>query len=256
MPVVHLFHTWLHYQQAGAGPDVILLHHATGSARTWRKQLPTLAAQFRVTAYDRAGFGQSQWLEAWPLDYLDRDVTELIALLDAWSMERAALVGHSDGATIALLAAARHPERVAGVLAESPHVAVEVPRCPEAIEQFVAGLAASPDLRASLERNHGPYAEQVVQRWQDRWCDPAFWPWDVSAELAAVRCPVLVVHGADDPYFSLQHSAMIAQRTQGKLTVLSALGHTPHAEAPEQFTMLLLEFLQGVHGLALLAAND
>jgi pimeloyl-ACP methyl ester carboxylesterase len=250
MPVCQLAHTALHYQQVGAGPDVVLLHHAIGSVRTWRKQLPTLATLFRTTAYDRPGFGQSQWLEAWPPDYLDQDVADLIALLDALGVDRAALVGHSDGATIALLAAARHPQRVAGVLAESPHVAVEVPRCPEAIEQFVAELAASPGLQASLQRNHGLRAAQVVQRWQDRWCDPAFWTWDVSAELAAVRCPVLVVQGADDPYFSVQHSAMIAQRTQGQLVVLPGLGHSPHVEAPAVFAPLLFDFLCAalVHG--------
>jgi pimeloyl-ACP methyl ester carboxylesterase len=246
MPICQLSRTALHYQQVGAGPDVVLLHHAVGSVRTWRKQLPVLAGQFRATAYDRPGFGQSTWADVWPADYLDQDVADLIALLDALGIERAALVGHSDGATIALLAAARHPQRVTGVLAESPHVAVEVPRCPRAVEQFVDGLDASPDLQASLARNHGPRAGEVVQRWRDRWCDPAFWSWDVSAELAAVRCPVLVVHGAADPYFSVQHSAMIAARAQGELIVLPGLGHSPHSEAPELFAPLLLGFLQSL----------
>lgn len=243
---LQLGHTSIHYQQSGAGRDVILLHHGTGSARTWRKQLPLLAARFRATAYDRPGFGQSQWLDAdvWPLDYLDRDVDDLAGLLDALGIGQAALVGHSDGATIALLAAARHPQRVAAVLAEAPHVAVETPRCPDAIAAFVADLAESPDLQASLARNHGPRAAQVVQRWHDRWTDPAFWAWDVSAELAQVRCPVLVVHGGADPYFSAAHAAMIAERTRGDLVVLPGLAHMPHIEAPELFTPLALDFLQ------------
>ncbi len=236
--------TTLHCQQAGAGPDVVLLHQATGSVRTWRKQTPVLADRFRATAYDRPGFGRSPWLETWPLDYLDQDVSDLLALLNALGIERAALVGHSDGATIALLAAARHPQRVSGVLAESPHVAVEVPRCPTAIDAFVAEITQSPALLASLARNHGNRAGQVVQRWRNRWTDPAFWSWDVSAELAGVQCPVLVVHGADDPFFSVAHSAMIAERTQGDLAVLAGLGHTPHVEAPEQFDPLMLDFLR------------
>jgi pimeloyl-ACP methyl ester carboxylesterase len=244
MPICQMSRASIHFQQAGAGSDVVLLHHAIGSVRSWRKQLPALAGQFRATAYDRPGFGRSTWLDVWPVDYLDQDVADLIALLDALGIERTALVGHSDGATIALLAAARHPQRVTKVLAESPHVAVEVPRCPQAIEQFVADVAASPDLQASLARNHGPRAGQVVQRWRDRWCDPAFWTWDVSAELAPVRCPVLVVHGAADPYFSVQHSAMIAQRTQGELTILPGQSHSPHTEAPELFAPQLLGFLQ------------
>lgn len=238
--------TAIHYQQAGAGREVVLLHHATGSAHNWRRQSPLLAATHRVTAYDRPGFGQSQWLEAWPLDYLDQDVADLIALLDALEIDRAALVGHSDGAAIALLAAARHPQRVAGVLAESPHVAVEVPRCPDAVAAFVAELEQSPPLLAALERNHAGRGRQVVQRWHDRWRDPLFWTWDVSAELAQVRCPVRVVHGADDPYFSAAHSAMIAQRTRGELIVLPGLGHSPHIEAPEQFAPLMHSFLMSL----------
>lgn len=244
MPICHLPHATIHYQQAGSGSDVVLLHHAIGSARSWRKQLPALGGQLRATAYDRPGFGQSSWLDSWPLDYLDQDVADLIALLDVLHIQHAALVGHSDGATIALLAAARHPQRVVGVLAESPHVAVAVPRCPQAIERFVAEVAASSDLQASLARNHGTRAEQVVQRWRDRWCDPGFWTWDVSDELAAVRCPVLVVHGVHDPYFSVAHSAMIAERTRGELAVLPAVGHSPHVEAPELFAPLLVDFLK------------
>lgn len=245
MPLCSLPHAALYFEQSGAGPEVVLLHHATGSVRTWRKQLPALAARFRVMAYDRSGFGQSSWPDAhaWPLDYLDHDVDDLIALLDALDIGRAALVGHSDGAAIALLAAARHPARISAVAAESPHVAVETPRCPDAIAAFVAELAASPDLQASLARNHGSRAAQVVQRWHDRWRDPTFWRWDVAAELAQVRCPVLVLHGADDPYFSAAHSAMIANRTQGELVVLPGLGHTPHIDAPELVTKLLLDFL-------------
>jgi pimeloyl-ACP methyl ester carboxylesterase len=248
MPICHLAHTALHFQQAGAGPDVVLLHHGTGSVRTWRKQMPLLVETQRATAYDRPGFGQSQWLDAWPLDYLDQDVEDLVALLDALDIGRPVLIGHSDGAAIALLAAARHPGRVAGVLAEAPHVAVETPRCPAAIAAFMVELAASPDLQASLARNHGPRAEQVVQRWRDRWCDPAFWSWNVAAELARVACPVLVVHGADDPYFSVAHSAMIAQRSGGELALLPGLGHTPHLEAPQQFAPLLQALLARSEG--------
>jgi pimeloyl-ACP methyl ester carboxylesterase len=245
MAMCCLAHTALHYQHVGAGPDVVLLHHGTGSVRSWRKQAPVLAAEgYRVMAYDRPGFGQSQWLAAWPLDYLDRDVDDLINLLDVLGIGCATLVGHSDGAAIALLAAARHPDRVAGVVAEAPHVAVEVPRCPEAIRAFTASLAGSPDLLTSLDRNHDGRGRQVVQRWHDRWCDPVFWSWDVSAELALVHCPVLVVHGAEDPYFSVAHSTMIALRARGKLVILPGVGHSPHIEAPEQFAPLLSDFLR------------
>lgn len=244
MPFFDLDGQSLHYQQSGdpAAPALVLLHHATGSLHTWRRQLEPFAARFHVLAYDRPGFGPSSPFPVWPLDYMERDVDELLALLDHLHIERARLVGHSDGGAIALMAAARRPERVAAVVAEAPHVAVETPRCPDAIAALADQIAQSPEMRAALARQHGSQAAQVVARWRTRWCDPAFWTWNVAAELTAVQCPVLVIHGADDPFFSVAHSEMIAREARGLLVVLPGVGHTPHSEAPAQFTRLALDF--------------
>lgn len=244
MPYANIHDQQLWFEEAGAGEALILLHHGTGSTRSWRHQMPALAAKHQVLAYDRPGFGRSDWLEAWSLDYLDRDVGDLIALLDQLGIDAAGLVGNSDGAAIALMAAARHPGRVQWVVAEAPHVSVELPRCPDAIRQFIADLPEAPQVQKGLAREHGDRAPQVVQRWADRWLDPAFWSWNVAPELASVRCPVLVVHGLHDPYFSLDHSQLIADAVPGsRLSVHPDLGHVPHLEAPQRFNELVLAFL-------------
>ncbi len=235
----------IYYDLCGDGPAVTLLHHATASSRNWRHVVPVLAEHYRVLAYDRPGFGQSSWLADWSLDYLDQDVADLIALLDALSIEQTALVGHSDGAAIALLAAARHPQRVRCVVAEAPHVAVETPRCPDAVHALAAEVEQSPALQAALARDHGDHALDVVRRWARRWLDPVFWRWDVSRELANVVCPVLVIHGADDPFFSLSHSELIAGSVaDGRLHVMANAAHVPHNEAREQFIDLAQPFLE------------
>lgn len=249
MPFLAINSHQVFYEVAGDGAPVTVLHHATASSRNWRALLPLLAVQFRVLSYDRPGFGRSSWLDEWPLDYLDRDVEDLIALLDALGVARTALVGHSDGAALALMAAARHPQRVGCVLAEAPHVAVETPRCPDAVQAFAAQVASSAALQEALARDHGARGGQVVQRWADRWLDPAFWSWDVSGELGAVACPVLVVHGADDPFFSQQHAAMIARRVvNGTLCVIPGAAHVPHNEAREPFVGLAFDFLRQCAG--------
>lgn len=244
MPDCQIKRHRVYYELSGAGSPVVLLHHATASSRNWRRQTPALARHFRVLVYDRPGFGRSEGLEPWPHDYHGQDAEDLVALLDRLEIDAAALVGHSDGATIALLTAARYPQRVTCVVAEAPHVFVELPTCPNAIREFLAQLADAPQLRASLERDHGERALQVVQRWADRWLDPAFWTWNISAELPAVQCPVLVVHGAADPYFSVAHSELITGRVAaGQLWVIPGAGHVPHVEAAGPFDQRMVAFL-------------
>lgn len=234
----------LWYEVCGRGPLVTFLHHATASSRNWRHIVPSLAVRYRTLVYDRPGFGRSSWLPDWPLDYLDRDVEDLVELLDLLCIEQTALVGHSDGAALALMTAARYPQRVRCVVAEAPHVAVETPRCPDAVRRLAAEVEESPDMQAALARDHGEHGLAVVRRWARRWLDPAFWSWDVSDELAGVVCPVLVIHGADDPFFSLSHSEMIAGRmANGELQVISDAAHVPHNEARGQFIDLALPFL-------------
>ena len=236
----------LWYEDCGSGPVVTLLHHATASSRNWRHIVPALSGRYRTLVYDRPGFGRSSWLADWPLDYLDRDVEDLVALLDTLCIQQTALLGHSDGAALALLAAARHPQRIRCVIAEAPHVSVETPRCPEAVRTLAAEIERLPDMQAALARDHGDHGLAVVRRWARRWLAPAFWSWDVSDELASVTCPVLVIHGATDPFFSLAHAEMIADRVvNGRLHLIPGAAHVPHSEALEQFIELVLSFLDG-----------
>ena len=246
MPLLRLNAHQLYYELTGQGPTVVLLHHATGSSRSWRRQAPVLAEQFQVLTIDRPGFGRSPDWVSWPLDYLRRDVDDLFGLLDFLGLEQAALVGHSDGAAIALLAAAQRPESITKVVAEAPHVTVETPRCPDAIRQAMQQIAETPALVAALERDHAERAWAIVQRWADRWLDPAFWGWDERPALARVRCPVLVIHGVDDPFFSVEQAHLVADGVAcGTRWLLPGVGHSPHTEAAGLYTERVLAFLAG-----------
>lgn len=116
MPFVSLEGTRFHYQQAGQGPDVVLVHAVTSNLAVWLfiNLLDTLAAEFRVTAYDLRGHGLS---EATPAGYTSADMAEdLRRLHAALGLGPALLVGHSFGGVVAMHAAALYPERVAGVI--------------------------------------------------------------------------------------------------------------------------------------------
>lgn len=152
-----------------AGPPVVLLHHGFG---TWRSLLDLglailrLAPKTRVIAYSRPGCGQSPARSlVRERDYLTIEAEHVLpALLDALAVRSCHLVGHSDGGSIALLAAALHPSRVMTVTAIAPHVFME----PET-RAGVAALAAAdtaPDFRSKLRRMHADPAI-AYDTWRD-----------------------------------------------------------------------------------------
>jgi pimeloyl-ACP methyl ester carboxylesterase len=111
----------LHYQQAGAGPDVVLLHAVTANMAVWlvSNLLETLAEDFRVTAYDLRGHGLSA---APPTGYTSADMAEdFRGLHEALGLGPAYLVGHSFGGVVAMHAAATYPDRVSGVILSDPY---------------------------------------------------------------------------------------------------------------------------------------
>jgi 3-oxoadipate enol-lactonase len=111
----------LHYQQAGAGPDVVLLHAVTANMAVWlvSNLVDTLARDYRVTAYDLRGHGLST---ATPTGYTSADMAEdLRGLLDALGLGPAYLVGHSFGGVVAMHAAATYPDRVSGMILSDPY---------------------------------------------------------------------------------------------------------------------------------------
>jgi pimeloyl-ACP methyl ester carboxylesterase len=228
---------------------MILLHNATGSTRDWRRLAPRLAeGGFRVIAYDRRGFGRSDPLPQpdWPLDYLHHSRDELLQLMDALELEEAILFGNSDGATLALLAAAAAPQRVRAVIAESPHMWYVKATLLPAFEEFQRTTGQSPRLWKAMRRAHGSRAEEVVTRWRRRWLDPAFFAWNDRAALADVIAPVLVVHGLKDAFFPVEHSVAIASLlARAEVLILEDVGHTPSVEEEivNDYAKNILDFL-------------
>ncbi len=121
MPICSVNHIRFHYQQAGSGPDVVLIHGLTGDLSIWFlcKAIQALSATHRVTAYDLRGHGYSE-ATATGSTSADHAADEL-GLMDALGTRRAKLVGHSFGGVIALHAAVLAPERVGAVVLSDPY---------------------------------------------------------------------------------------------------------------------------------------
>lgn len=212
----------------------MLLHEGLGSIEMWREFPAALAdaAGVRVLAYSRAGHGQSE-PPAGPrqVGYMHDEAAVLERLLATLGVAEPILAGHSDGGSIALIAAGRGRVAVRGLILEAPHVIVE--------DVSVAGIAAAVgsyrdgDLGRRLARYHAD-ADRLFQAWSGIWLDPAFRAWDISDNLGAIACPVLAIQGTDDPYGTMRQLDLIEAGVTGPVErlELAGCGHAPHREQP------------------------
>src|ERR1700754_389314 len=228
---------------AGAEPALVFLHEGLGSVGLWRDFPDRLAADTgrRALIYSRAGHGFSDVPAAprTPRFMHDEALETLPAVLREAGIAEPVLVGHSDGASIALIHAAAHPVRALVLLA--PHVFVE--------DVSVASIAAAreafetTDLRERMARHHRD-AEATFRLWNDIWLAPEFRDWNIEDVLPRITVPVLAIQGAHDQYGTLAQIDAIEAGVSGPFerAVLDAR-HAPHLEAPEQTLRAAAEFI-------------
>jgi pimeloyl-ACP methyl ester carboxylesterase len=227
-------------------PPLVLLHDGLGSVSAWR-DFPDLlheATGSRVIAYSRFGHGTSDPPPApRTLAFFHEEahdvLPEVLRQLDA---DEPVLVGHSDGGSIALVHAGKHPVHALVLLA--PHVVVEdvtLEAIRETRERFETG-----DLRERLSRHHDD-PDLAFNGWCDVWLDPAFRSWTLEPDAERVVCPVLLVQGAGDPYGTLDQLDRIEARVRGPVArALVPGGHRLHRDAPEEVLPEVVRFLDGL----------
>jgi pimeloyl-ACP methyl ester carboxylesterase len=233
-------------------PLVVFLHEGLGSTAMWKDFPQRLceAARCRGLVYSRPGYGRSTPRaaeEAWDLDFMHRQAHEVLpALLDALGIDCEAgppwLFGHSDGGSIALLLAARHPGRVAGLIVVAPHIMVEDLSI-ESIEKARTAYLET-DLRQRLAKYHDD-PDSAFWGWNAIWLHPPFREWSIEDEIGTIRCPLLAVQGLDDEYGTLEQIRGIARRLPQTQTLeLADCGHSPHRDQPERLLAAAAEFIQ------------
>ena len=241
---------------APALPLVVFLHEGLGSLAMWKDfpQQLFAAAHCRGLVISRPGYGQSTPLPAgtrWNSDFLERQALEVLpAALAALGVDASAqplwLLGHSDGASIALIYAAAFPAKVAGLVVLAPHCFVE--------DQTVASIAAlqAPHVKAALLARLARYhraPEAVFDAWSRIWLEGAFRSWTIADRMPRIGCPVLAVQGLDDEYGSLEQIRSIARAVSGtRLLELAACGHSPHRDQPQALIAAFGSFLNHKEG--------
>lgn len=237
---------------AAGAPTLVLLHEGLGSIGHWRDLPQRLAAAtgLPVLAYDRWGFGGSDPLVLpRPDDYLEIESgIALQEVLAACGVGRHVLIGHSDGATIALLAAASRPAGLLGVVAMAAHVFIEA--CTAAGVAEAAEAWRTTDLPRRLARYHGDKAEAVFRGWAETWLRPSFHRWQMTDRLPDIACPVLVMQGDRDAYGTLAQVNAIASGVSGpaESLVVPDCGHAPHLEAPDIVLPAIVRFVARLQG--------
>jgi pimeloyl-ACP methyl ester carboxylesterase len=228
----------------GARRALVLLHEGLGSVGLWRGFPDALheATGRRLVAFSRFGHGRSQPPRAprTPAFFHEEALDVLPLLLEQIDASEPILVGHSDGASIALVHASAHP--VAGLVLLAPHVVVEditVDAIRETRRQFEDG-----GLRERMARHHDD-PDAAFHGWCDVWLDPAFRDWSLEVEAAAVTAPALLIQGADDPYGTLDQLDRIQARVRGPVQRLVVTGgHSPHLDQPQAVVDAIAAFVE------------
>ncbi|HEV7177262.1 MAG TPA: alpha/beta hydrolase [Solirubrobacteraceae bacterium] len=221
---------------------LVLLHEGLGSVGLWRgfeERLAT-ATRRRTIAFSRYGHGQSDPppKPRTPTFMHEEALEVLPELLGKLEVEAPLLVGHSDGASIALIYAAHHP--VTAVVAIAPHAFVE-DVCLAEIRQTKQTFETT-DLRDRMARHHRD-PDAAFYGWNDVWLHPEFPQWNIEDELPAIRAPLLLIQGTEDQYGTMAQLDSIEQRAQGPVTrVHLDCQHSPPTELPDQTTEAIAAF--------------
>ena len=238
-----------------AGPGtlapIVFLHEGLGSVSMWTQRgfdwpLAVCQASGRAgVVYSRRGYGQSAPSPAGrnvlQSDYLHREAFDVLpALLAEMHIERPVLLGHSDGASIALLYASEFA--VTACIAMAPHVMVEH-KALEAIFQTRRAFETG-DLRHRLAKHHVD-VDGAFWQWNDVWLSAGFAHFDIRPECSRIVAPLLLIQGADDDYGTMRQlddiSAVVMHAQQIRL---ADCGHSPHRDQSDQSLQAIVELLK------------
>ena len=235
--------------EAEALAPLVFLHEGLGCVGLWRGFPDAVRDGLGGPAtlvYSRPGYGHSTVVtEPRSPTYMHDEALDILpAILAAVGFERPLLIGHSDGASIALIfAGAGHA--VAGLALLSPHVFVE--------ERSIQGIAAAraayrtTDLPERLGRYHTD-PDATFRGWNDIWLSPEFRSWNIEASVAGIEAPMLVVQEDGDEYGTLAQLDRIEAGVKGPTSrlVLADCGHSPQRDQEAAVIEAIAAFVTGL----------
>jgi len=226
-------------------PELVFLHEGLGSVSHWRDFPGRVAAATRcpITVYSRYGSGQSDVLQgARNVCYMhDEALAVLPDLLRQLGIENPILIGHSDGASIAIIYAGAH-NRGRGLVLLAPHVFVEdLSICSIAAAKLTFETTNLPMLLARHHRD----AARTFWGWNDIWLHPDFRSWNIEEYLPRINCPTFVIQGLEDQYGTMAQVETIRKKSGGPVEVLTLpdCQHSPQRDQPEAVLDAITRFV-------------
>ena len=244
----------VHYTLTGATPPtrqppLVFLHEGLGSVALWRSFPDDVCAAMKqrtTFVYSRHGYGRSSIVSEprMPTYMHDEALDVLPQILRHFGLERPILIGHSDGASIALLHAGSGHD-VAGLVLLAPHVFVE--DCSIAAIEKVRESFATTDLSAKMARHHDD-PSATFRGWNDVWLSPEFRDWNITSVAESITAPTLLIQGERDRFGTGAQLEAIARSVQGRCetVLLPGVGHSPHLEAPDETLAAVVRFLDSL----------
>jgi pimeloyl-ACP methyl ester carboxylesterase len=227
------------YAEFGSGSPVILLHGGLANSNYWGKLIPALSPHYRVVVMDSRGHGRST-RNAQPYGY-DLMASDVLGLMDHLKIQKAAIVGWSDGAILGLDIAIHHPERVSKLFAfaansdpggvkDVEHAAVFAAYIVRARKEYEA-LSPTP-------REYDSFVAQIEKMWATQ---PNF----TAAQLRGITVPTWIVDGDHDEAIKRENTLYMAdQIPDAALLIQPGVSHFSFLQDPEQFNRDVLHFLE------------
>lgn len=251
--------TWFD-DTGGDGPAVLFAHGFLMDAEMWEHQVAFLRDEFRCITYDERGWGRTEF-DGEPFTYWDL-ADDAVALLDHLDVDRAVIVGMSQGGFLGLRAALGHPDRVQGLVLVDSQAGTETP------ENVAAYQGMIDDWMVNGPKNVGEIVSGLIigepeeeRRWRAKWAEATpehiehpgaclLHRDDVTDRLGEIACPVLVVHGTADQAIPMEKAQALCDGVQDcrGLVQVEGAAHAANLTHPDQVNPPLREFLVEVTG--------
>lgn len=229
----------LYYATLGEGSPVVLLHGGLANSDYWGKQIVALAKHHRVIVVDSRGHGRSS-RDSRPYSY-DLMSDDVIALLDELKIQKADIVGWSDGGIIGIDLAIRYPSRVNKIFAFAPNTKTSGVK-PDTVKNpvFARYIERAGNEYRKLSKTPDQY-EAFVEQISHMWASQPNWS---DNDLKKITTPVLIVDGDRDEAIVRQHLEYIADTIPGAgLLILPSTSHFAFIQAPAEFNQAIVNFI-------------
>jgi 2-hydroxy-6-oxonona-2,4-dienedioate hydrolase len=264
----------IHYQEAGTGHPVILIHGSGPGASGWSNFSPNigpLSKFFRVLAIDMPGWGESDSATPEKADFVEA----LRQFMDELGIEKAALVGNSMGGVISLRMASKHPQRVSHLVtmgsggitagaaglpspgmftAAGPSEGIKAllqgykDPTPETMRKLADIMTFDPDF--ATEEMVAKRAEAAARRDDHRknfltgFGKPGYMPLSTVEQVASITAPTLLIHGRDDRVVHFENSLRLCSLIpDSRLYLINRCGHWAQLERADEFNNVVREFV-------------